>query len=154
MEDEVQGGNRIEAAAGPAPGEPEASAPLLLQGTVCTQYTRCSKPECHCRDGERHGPYYYRVWRDNGRVRKAYVKREDLAAVQAACALYHQLAQKTTKQKGGAVPPQEKTTAARAKGRRKQKKCSDCGTPAPRHAPDCRWAALIRQLASMGIEVA
>jgi len=32
-----------------------------------------------------HGPYHYRFWRENGKLRKAYVKSKDLAKVRAAC---------------------------------------------------------------------
>ncbi len=68
---------------------PNAALPLSpLPGEVCAQYIRCGKPGCHCRLGERHGPYYYRIWREGSRVQKAYVRREDLDAVQAACDAY------------------------------------------------------------------
>jgi len=60
----------------------------LLPGEVCAQYIRCGKSGCRCRLGERHGPYYYRIWREGSRVQKAYVRREDLDAVQAACDAY------------------------------------------------------------------
>ena len=133
--------------------------PVLLRGTVCVQYIRCSKPRCHCRDGERHGPYYYRVWRESGRVHKAYVRREDVTSVQAACDLYQKLvrdAEKRQRRKPAAAPraPVTPPPSAAPARRRKVRRCSECGTPAPRHAPDCQWAALIRQLAAMGIEVA
>ena len=62
-----------------------------LKGEVCTQYICCRKPGCRCAEGHLHGPYYYRVWREDGRVHKVYVKREELEAVQAACAAYKSL---------------------------------------------------------------
>ena len=47
----------------------------------------CGKPRCHCARGERHGPYWYRIWRDAfGSCRKEYVRPADLEAVRAACA--------------------------------------------------------------------
>jgi hypothetical protein len=45
---------------------------------------RCGKPGCRCADGQGHLAYY-RFWREGGRLRKCYVRRADLAAVQAAC---------------------------------------------------------------------
>lgn len=66
----------------------EAFAGEPLPGVVCTVYVRCSKPGCHCRDGRRHGPYYYRVWRQGDRVRKTYVKRAEVELVRAQCAAY------------------------------------------------------------------
>jgi hypothetical protein len=32
-----------------------------------------------------HGPYYYRFWRDGGRLRKAYVRPHELEEVRAQC---------------------------------------------------------------------
>jgi hypothetical protein len=63
--------------------------PDTLPGTVHAQWVRCGNPGCHCARGERHGPYWYRFWRDaEGRRRKAYVQEADLAAVRAACAAW------------------------------------------------------------------
>ena len=59
--------------------------PKMLPGAVCVQWVRCGKPNCRCARGELHGPYYYRFWRENGKLHKTYVKREDLAEVQEAC---------------------------------------------------------------------
>jgi hypothetical protein len=59
--------------------------PETLPGAVCAQWVKCGKPGCKCARGELHGPYYYRFWREGGRLRKAYVKREDLEATRAAC---------------------------------------------------------------------
>ena len=59
--------------------------PLLLKGSIAVQYIRCSKPGCRCLAGEKHGPYYYRIWREGVHIRKEYIKGDDLAAVQAAC---------------------------------------------------------------------
>jgi len=57
-----------------------------LPGTVCEQFIRCGNPGCHCRTGERHGPYYYRVWRGAGRtIHKVYIKRPDVARVRRQC---------------------------------------------------------------------
>ena len=59
--------------------------PKMLLGAVCVQWVRCGKPNCRCARGELHGPYYYRFWRENGKLRKVYVKPGDLAEVQEAC---------------------------------------------------------------------
>lgn len=61
---------------------------LVLKGKVCIRFVTCHKPNCHCTSGERHGPYYYRVWRDGVHVRKAYIPREDVEIVEAACEAY------------------------------------------------------------------
>lgn len=59
-----------------------------LPGKLCEQFIRCGKAGCRCQEGERHGPYYYRIWREGSRVQKVYVKREEMDAVQAACDSY------------------------------------------------------------------
>ena len=60
----------------------------FLKGEVCEQYIVCSKPRCRCTDGQLHGPYYYRVWRQGERIQKQYVSKENLGAVRAACLAY------------------------------------------------------------------
>lgn len=45
-------------------------------GAVCEQMIRCGKLNCRCARGELHGPYFYMFYRDGGRLRKLYVKRE------------------------------------------------------------------------------
>jgi hypothetical protein len=57
----------------------------FIPGTVCLQMVRCGKKKCHCAKGELHGPYYYHFWRENGRLRKAYVKRSELDRVRTQC---------------------------------------------------------------------
>ena len=62
-----------------------------LKGEVCTQFIRCNKPGCRCQTGAPHGPYFYRVWREGGRVHKVYVKSAEVSAVRAACENYKAL---------------------------------------------------------------
>jgi len=63
-----------------------------LPGTVCEQFIRCGKANCRCRRGPLHGPYFYRVWRGDGRrVHKVYVKRTDAAQVRGQCDQYRAL---------------------------------------------------------------
>ncbi len=40
--------------------------------------------------GALHGPYFYRFWREGGRLRKAYVKPADVTMVWAACDDYRE----------------------------------------------------------------
>ena len=65
--------------------KPAKALPKMLPGAVCPQYVRCGKDRCKCEAGELHGPYYYRFWREDGRLRKAYVRPADLPAVSVAC---------------------------------------------------------------------
>ena len=57
----------------------------MLPGTVCVQWVRCGRKNCHCARGKRHGPYHYRLWREGGQRRKVYVKSAELEQVQAQC---------------------------------------------------------------------
>ena len=50
------------------------------------QWVRCGKSNCRCATGERHGPYYYRFWRDGDRLRKEYVSRSQVDGVKERCA--------------------------------------------------------------------
>lgn len=59
-----------------------------LAGEVCPQFIRCGKPGCRCQNGQPHGPYHYRIWREGARVRKVYVKATEVEEVKAACVLY------------------------------------------------------------------
>lgn len=59
--------------------------PLILPGTVHTQYIRCGRARCKCASGELHGPYYYRFFRAGGRLHKRYVRRVDVASVETHC---------------------------------------------------------------------
>jgi hypothetical protein len=47
---------------------------LPKTGAVCVQWKRCGKASCRCRSGDPHGPYFALFWRENGRLRKRYVR--------------------------------------------------------------------------------
>jgi hypothetical protein len=59
--------------------------PKSLPGAICAQWVRCSRPNCRCARGSLHGPYHYRFWREGGRLRKEYVRRQDVDRVRAQC---------------------------------------------------------------------
>jgi hypothetical protein len=50
------------------------------------QWVRCGSPGCRCTRGHLHGPYYALFWREEGRLRKRYVRTTELEAVRDACA--------------------------------------------------------------------
>ena len=49
------------------------------------EHVRCGKPNCRCRHGDKHGPYWYLYYRrlEKGawRLRKRYVPRKEVDAV-------------------------------------------------------------------------
>jgi hypothetical protein len=43
------------------------------KGTIVKQYRTCGDESCHCLSGgEKHGPYPYRYWREDGEVKSEY----------------------------------------------------------------------------------
>ena len=63
-----------------------------LPGTLRAELVRCGKPACRCaHGGERHGPYFYRRWREDGRQRRQYVRPADAERVSAALAAWRRL---------------------------------------------------------------
>jgi hypothetical protein len=60
---------------------------LPLKGSIHVEWKRCNRPNCRCANSHLHGPYFYRRWREDGRLRRAYVPREDLASALLAVAL-------------------------------------------------------------------
>ena len=59
--------------------------PKTLPGVVRPQWIRCGKAGCRCARGRPHGPYFYRFWRQGGRLRKQYVRPDHVERVRAAC---------------------------------------------------------------------
>lgn len=46
-------------------------------GVYKQEFTRCNKERCKkCREGEGHGPYWYRYWWEGGKTRKKYVGKD------------------------------------------------------------------------------
>jgi hypothetical protein len=57
-----------------------------LPGSVQAQYRKVN--------GKTYGPYYFRFWREKGRLRKKYVPRDQVDAIRAKCALHESPAQR------------------------------------------------------------
>jgi len=51
-------------------------------GVVVTDWKTCGKRTCRCARGHLHGPYLSLRWREGGRQRRRYVRREDAEQVQ------------------------------------------------------------------------
>ncbi len=62
----------------------------MLAGSLVAQYTTCGKQGCRCARGQKHGPLYYRHWKDHGRSRSRYVPREHVPAVRRQIRAYQQ----------------------------------------------------------------
>ena len=62
-----------------------------LPGSLHAEYVRCGKAGCKCARGERHGPFFRRYWREEGRTRRQYVRAADLEQVRAGLAAWRDL---------------------------------------------------------------
>jgi hypothetical protein len=62
-----------------------------LRGSLHVEWRRCGKPRCRCTRGTLHGPYWVRRWWENGKQRKAYVRRHQVADVAAGIAAWQTL---------------------------------------------------------------
>lgn len=69
----------------------EKELPNMLHGWVCRQYVRRGKKLC--------GPYWYRFWREGGRLRKQYVPRESAEIAIALCTEWQSFMRKVRAQR-------------------------------------------------------
>lgn len=51
--------------------------PGLLRGTWVERYTVCSRPNCKCHSGEKHGPRYHVAVMEDGKQKQHYVRLEN-----------------------------------------------------------------------------
>ncbi len=51
----------------------------LLHGSWVERYSTCSRKNCKCHQGERHGPRCYLVVNKNGRQRQKYIPNSQVA---------------------------------------------------------------------------
>lgn len=61
-----------------------------VYGSVVACYTKCNRANCKCLQGQLHGPYFYRFWRQDGKRFKRYIRKEDVAVTKAACKSYQE----------------------------------------------------------------
>jgi hypothetical protein len=66
-----------------------AGSGCVLRGTFLERYSTCTRKECRCHHGERHGPRAYVVVTRERRQRQHYVPRSQLARARAAVGHYH-----------------------------------------------------------------
>jgi len=63
----------------------------ILHGSWVQRYSVCSRKDCKCRHGERHGPRHYLVVNEEGRQRQKYVPNAQVSAAQAGLAEHSRL---------------------------------------------------------------
>jgi hypothetical protein len=52
----------------------------ILHGSWVERYSVCSRPDCKCHGGEKHGPRYYLVVNEDGRQRQKYIPKSQVPA--------------------------------------------------------------------------
>ncbi len=64
-----------------------------LPGSLHAERKRCNRPNCRCSAGgdALHGPYLYRRWLEDGRLRRQYVKASDAERVREGLATWRRL---------------------------------------------------------------
>ena len=50
-----------------------SNPPQMADGCIHTVYKKCGNPNCHCKDGAKHGPYTAIVRKVNGKSKLTYV---------------------------------------------------------------------------------
>ncbi len=79
----------------PSASEKRRSFPKIrpLPGGLYEERKRSNRPNCRCAAGGEalHGPYLYRRWMENGRLRRQYVKAADAERVRAGLAEWRRL---------------------------------------------------------------
>jgi len=68
-----------------------ASFSQVLHGSWVERYSVCSRSNCKCRKGERHGPRRYLIVNENGKQRQKYVPNAQVEAVRRGIAQHNRL---------------------------------------------------------------
>lgn len=63
----------------------------LIHGSSFKRYSTCSRENCACHTGQRHGPRYYLVIHEEGRQRQKYLPAEQVPHVEVGIEQYHRL---------------------------------------------------------------
>jgi len=62
----------------------------MLQGSLVERYVKCGKKNCHCAEGEGHGPVFYLSFKEKGRTKLIYVPSKQVEKVRQQLASFKQ----------------------------------------------------------------
>ena len=71
----------------------------MIKGSLFERFSTCSRPNCACHEGKRHGPRCYLSITEGFTQKQRYVRKRDVAAVRAGVQQYHrflEIAQRIT----------------------------------------------------------
>ena len=60
----------------------------MLHGSWVERFSVCSRPNCKCHKGHKHGPRRYLVIREDGKQRQKYIPNAQVPAAQAGLSEY------------------------------------------------------------------
>jgi len=63
----------------------------LLHGSWLERYSTCTRVECKCHQGQRHGPHYCLVVNENGKQRQKYIPQSKVDDAQKGLSQYKRL---------------------------------------------------------------
>jgi len=64
---------------------------LIIHGSYFERYSTCSRSECACHKGERHGPRAYVAGRAEGKPRQHYIRKSQVSVVQKGIEQYRRM---------------------------------------------------------------
>jgi len=50
---------------------------LPKKSAICQQFRKCGKAGCKCNSGSLHGPYFFYFYREDGKLKKSYIRKAD-----------------------------------------------------------------------------
>ena len=72
-----------------------ASLTLMVRGSLFERFSTCSRPQCACHQGKRHGPRTYVAITEGKVQRQHFVRKGQVAAVKRGVQQYHRLLEVT-----------------------------------------------------------
>lgn len=75
--------------------EEMATLSLIVRGSLFERFSTCSRPNCACHEGKRHGPRVYVAVTEERVQRQHFIRKGQVAAVKQGVKQYHRLLELT-----------------------------------------------------------
>ena len=60
----------------------------MIQGSLFERYLPCGKEGCKCREGAKHGPFYYLTYLEAGKLKTQYIPKDKVKEVKKGIKVY------------------------------------------------------------------